>query len=40
VKRNTGLLNETVNFANVTFVPGEFVYSDEDGILLSAIALI
>lgn len=40
VKRNTGLLNEVVNFANVTFTPGEFLYSDEDGILVSAVALI
>lgn len=35
VKRNTGLLNEPVNFANVNFHPGEFVYVDEDGILVS-----
>lgn len=40
VKRKTGLLNETVNFANVTFRPGDFVYSDEDGILVSEEALI
>ena len=35
VKRNTGLLNEPINFANVHFYPGEFVYVDEDGILVS-----
>ena len=40
VKRKTGLLNEVVNFANVTFKPGAFVYSDEDGILVSDEALI
>lgn len=40
VKRKTGLLNEVVNFANVTFHPNAYVYSDEDGILVSEIALI
>lgn len=39
VKRKTGLLNEVVNFANVTFKPGAFLYADEDGILVSDIAL-
>jgi regulator of ribonuclease activity A len=39
VKRKTGLLNEIVNFANVTFYPEAFVYSDEDGILVSDIKL-
>lgn len=36
VKRGVGLLNEVVNFANVTFTPGHFVYADEDGIVVSA----
>ena len=40
VKRKTGLLNETVNFANVTFQPGAYVYVDEDGILVSSVSLI
>lgn len=35
VKKNAGLLNETVHFAEVTFVPGHFVYADEDGIVIS-----
>jgi regulator of ribonuclease activity A len=35
VKRAAGIINETVYFANVSFVPGHFVYSDEDGILVS-----
>lgn len=39
VKRKTGLLNELVDFANVTFRPNAYVYSDEDGILVSEIAL-
>ena len=34
-KRNPGIINEPVNFANISFVPGQFVYSDEDGILVS-----
>lgn len=40
VKRKTGLLNEIINFANVTFYPEAFVYSDEDGVLVSDIKLI
>jgi regulator of ribonuclease activity A len=40
VKRKTGLLNEVVNFANVTFRPGEWVYCDEDGILVSSTPLL
>ncbi|MCO5230896.1 MAG: ribonuclease E activity regulator RraA [Chitinophagales bacterium] len=40
VKRKTGIANEAVNFANVTFKPGAFLYSDEDGILVSESALI
>ncbi|CAG0926167.1 unnamed protein product, partial [Notodromas monacha] len=35
VKRNTGLLNEPVRFADVTFTPGHFVYADSDGIVVS-----
>jgi len=30
-----GQENSTVRFAGVNFVPGEFVYCDEDGILVS-----
>lgn len=40
IKRNTGILHETINFANVTFKENDFVYVDEDGILVSAISLI
>ncbi|MCO5249025.1 MAG: ribonuclease E activity regulator RraA [Chitinophagales bacterium] len=40
VKRNTGIINETVNFANVTFRPGDYVYVDEDGILVSPTPLV
>ncbi len=35
VKRNLGIENLVVSFANVDFVPGEYVYSDEDGIVIS-----
>ncbi len=40
VKLNTGQRDIPVSFAGVTFTPGEFVYADEDGILLSKQALI
>jgi regulator of ribonuclease activity A len=39
-KRTPGIKNEPVNFANVTFTPGHFIYSDEDGILASETELI
>jgi regulator of ribonuclease activity A len=39
VKRNTGVLNETVRFADVGFTPGAYLYSDEDGIVVSDIRL-
>lgn len=35
-KRNEGQENIAVRFAGVDFVPGEFVYVDEDGIIVSA----
>jgi regulator of ribonuclease activity A len=35
IKRGEGQENIAVNFAGVTFTPGQFVYSDEDGILIS-----
>lgn len=35
-KRNEGQENITVRFAGTDFVPGEFIYSDEDGIIVSA----
>jgi regulator of ribonuclease activity A len=39
-KQNVGQENLTVHFAGVDFVPGEWVYADEDGILVSATELI
>ena len=34
-KKDVGELNVTVNFAGIDFVPGEFIYCDEDGIAVS-----
>lgn len=38
-KRNEGQQNIPVRFAGVDFVPGEFLYADEDGIIVSKDAL-
>jgi len=35
VKRQQGVMDIPVHFADVTFTPGEYVYADEDGIVLS-----
>lgn len=35
VKRNIGEMNISVHFSGVSFIPGQFVYSDNDGILIS-----
>lgn len=40
VKRNTGEVDVPVSFGGVRFVPGHFVYADEDGVLLSEMALL
>lgn len=40
VKMNTGQRDIPVSFAGVTFTPGEYLYADEDGILLSKEALL
>ena len=34
-KRNEGQENITVHFAGVDFIPGQFLYADEDGIIVS-----
>jgi regulator of ribonuclease activity A len=34
-KRNEGQQNIPVHFAGIDFTPGEFVYCDEDGIIIS-----
>ena len=38
-KRGVGDLNLVVNFAGVTFRPGEYLYADNNGIILSPQAL-
>ena len=39
-KRNEGQENIPVRFAGVEFIPGEFIYCDEDGIIVSKEELI
>ena len=34
-KNEIGILNKTLHFAGVNFVPGEYIYADEDGIVVS-----
>jgi len=40
IKRNRGKMNIPVNFSGVTFIPGQFVYSDNDGVLISKKSLL
>ncbi len=40
VKRNEGTRELTVSFGGVDFVPGQWLYADEDGVLVSATALL
>ncbi|MFZ1387804.1 MAG: ribonuclease E activity regulator RraA [Thiolinea sp.] len=40
VKRGFGVKGEPVRFHDVTFTQGEFVYSDEDGIIVSPVKLL
>jgi regulator of ribonuclease activity A len=35
VKRGVGEANVPVSFANVTFNPGDYLYADEDGIIVA-----
>lgn len=39
VKRNIGETDVTVTFGGVDFVPGHWLYADEDGVVVSATAL-
>lgn len=39
VKRGEGQQNLLLNFGDVTFTPGAWLYADEDGVLLSAVQL-
>jgi regulator of ribonuclease activity A len=38
-KKQDGETNIIVNFANINFIPNQFIYCDEDGILVSPIKL-
>jgi len=40
VKKGVGERDVVVRFAGVTFVPGEYLYADEDGIVCSDAALL
>jgi regulator of ribonuclease activity A len=40
VKKGTGDVNLPVTFGGVTFTPGEHVYADEDGVIVSADSLL
>lgn len=35
VKRNIGLRDETLQFAGITVIPGEYLYADNNGLLVS-----
>jgi regulator of ribonuclease activity A len=39
VKKNVGEADLPVTFGGVTFTPGEWLYADEDGVIVSATAL-
>lgn len=39
VKRGIGLLGETLSFGGVEFIPGEYLYADNNGVLVSSKAL-
>lgn len=39
-KKNTGEIDVICRFYGVTFIPGEYLYADHDGILVSKTALI
>jgi regulator of ribonuclease activity A len=38
-KLNTGEAELPVTFGGVTFTPGEWLYADEDGVIVSVTAL-
>lgn len=40
VKRGVGFRDETVHFHDADFVPGHYLYADEDGMILSAESLL
>ncbi|NMG33489.1 ribonuclease E activity regulator RraA [Azoarcus sp. TTM-91] len=40
IKRKVGEVDIPVTFGGVTFVPGHYLYADEDGVIVSAEALL
>ena len=36
IKRNVGVRDQVLEFGGVSFVPGEFVYADNNGVLVSS----
>lgn len=40
VKRNEGQCDITVCFGGIDFIPGEYLYADSDGVIVSARALL
>ena len=40
VKRDQGVMNIPVHFADVTFIPGQYLYADEDGMVLSELPIV
>ena len=40
IKRGEGQRDLAVSFAGVTFTPGEYVYADEDGVIVSSTPLL
>ena len=40
VKRGIGLIGETLHFGGIEVVPGEFLYADNNGVLVSSKALV
>jgi regulator of ribonuclease activity A len=39
IKRGTGDRDVPVTFAGITFVPGQYLYADRDGVIVSPINL-
>lgn len=39
VKKNVGEADIVVSFGDVDFVPGEWIYADEDGVIVSKTAI-
>lgn len=39
-KRGLGDINQEVNFGGVTFIPGHFIYADNNGVLVAPRALL